>query len=76
MSDIGSERAPFRIQRYLRGIALEGVADLIETLGGSPSELMGRAQLPLQSLDNLDIYVDASRFGVLLEMAARDLGAP
>lgn len=67
---------PIRGEPYIRAAVLFGFANLVRPNGGDPVALLERAGIPLEALSNPDMLISWRRHGVLMELAATELGMP
>ena len=61
---------------YSRSIALLGLPEFIESLGGSPDKLFAQADLNLAHINGDENFVSWNGTCRLLELAARELDEP
>ncbi|MDN4171858.1 AraC family transcriptional regulator ligand-binding domain-containing protein [Nocardioides sp. SOB77] len=61
---------------HIRSAGLRGLRATVAELGGDAERLARAAQLPVEALDRDDVLVDEQAAATVLELAARELGAP
>ena len=61
---------------YTRSVALAGLPEFIEQLGGAPEDLFERAGLNIAHVSSTDHFVSWSNICTLLELAAAELNEP
>ena len=61
---------------YTRSVALAGLPEFIEQLGGAPDDLFERSGLNIDHASSTDHFVSWSNICTLLELAATELNEP
>lgn len=63
-------------ESYIRAAVMYGFADFVRSAGGDPRALMEKAGLPPDALCDSDMLISWPRLGVVMELAALELGRP
>lgn len=61
---------------YIRAAVLFGFSDMVRQAGGDPIRLVERVGIDPAALGDLDMLISWQRLGVLMELAAEELGKP